>query len=218
MKEHPIIFQLESIRAIQAWQKTMTRRLAGLKYINQCPDEWEVDCYVGTGVIFRRGGEGRFVKSPYGVKGDLLWCKERALPDFPKEFGYYDYSWREVPEECRKPEYCIYEASWNGSELKWRNSMFMPRWASRITLRVTGIRAEKLQELTLKDAEAEGAVVMRDIVWNEYAKQHNEAALVMSPEECFAAYWDKINGKGAWAANPWVWVIEFERADARRTG
>jgi hypothetical protein len=87
----------------------------------------------------------------------------------------------------------------------------MPRWASRITLQVTGVRVERLQDISQADAIAEG--IERVGPWKNYwlgdrgaAGMHCSSA-VMS----YRTLWESINGPGSWDANPWVWVIEFER-------
>jgi hypothetical protein len=96
------------------------------------------------------------VKCPYGKPGDLLWVRETAFPDFPKDFSYYDWTWAEVPEEYRTPAYVLYQASSPDPRLKWKPSIHMPRWASRLTLRITGIRVERVQSISEEDAVAEG--------------------------------------------------------------
>ena len=87
------------------------------------------------------------------------------------------------------------------SDLKpWKPSIFMPRWASRINLEITGVRVERLNALTEADAIAEGIAPFEDAIGNP------------EPKAAFATLWDKINGKKhPWASNPFVWVIEFKR-------
>lgn len=83
----------------------------------------------------------------------------------------------------------------------------MPRWASRITLEVTGVRVERLQDISEEDASAEG-VEMYDSATGD---------VFYGPRDAFMALWETINGKRApWASNPWVWVIEFRRVQAAR--
>jgi hypothetical protein len=95
--------------------------------------------------------------------------------------------------------------SWNFGSLRWRPSIHMPRWASRITLEVAGVRVERLQEITPDDAIAEG-------VFGE--GRYNTQPGMPYPVATFAALWDSINDKRApWASNPWVWVVEFRRID-----
>jgi hypothetical protein len=87
---------------------------------------------------------------------------------------------------------------------KWRPSIHMPRWASRITLEITNVGVERVQEITKEDVEKEGG-------W-EWEKHHCDK---MNPpethRETFQLMWDSINGKDSWISNPWVWVIEFKQ-------
>lgn len=98
----------------------------------------------------------------------------------------------------------------------WRPSIHMPRWASRITLEVTGVRVERLQEISEDDAKAEGVEpwVIGD-GWREYGLPPSVEAAgthpLRSARDSFASLWESINGPGSWKANPWVWVIEFRR-------
>ena len=110
--------------------------------------------------------------SPYGRTGDRLWVRE---------------TWGHNPEG---PGYVYrsdgdFDMKFHGD--RWRPSIHMPRWASRITLEVTGVRVERLQDINEEDALAEGV------------------------EHAFRSLWESINGPGSWDANPWVWVVEFRR-------
>ena len=93
----------------------------------------------------------------------------------------------------------------NESDLKpWRPSIFMPRAASRITLKVTGVRVERLQDISEEDAQAEGVDFLP------------LAPAALTHRTSYSGLWDKINGKKhPWSSNPWVWCIEFRRDDAR---
>lgn len=93
----------------------------------------------------------------------------------------------------------------------WRPSIHMPRWASRITLEITGIRAEKLQDISAEDAMAEGAKESPQ----PYATMYSFAEVMRTRyREGFANLWESIYGPGSWDANPWVWVIGFRRVEA----
>jgi hypothetical protein len=85
----------------------------------------------------------------------------------------------------------------------WRPSIFMPRWASRITLEIVSVRVERLQDITEADAKAEGAETLDRIELAEIADPRQ-------PCRCrFAWLWAKINGMDSWSINPWVWIVEF---------
>jgi hypothetical protein len=101
---------------------------------------------------------------------------------------------------------------------RWRSPMFMSRWASRIDLRVTSVRAERLHDITTAEIEAEGIVVPPCA----YDKV-NERPDVLDFERAswargeFAKAWDAINGRRApWTSNPWTWVYGFERVESTR--
>jgi hypothetical protein len=160
------------------------------------------------------------VQCPYGGPGDRLWVRETSLPDFPKEFSYYDWSWREVPNQYRKPKYCIYRADhpdWN--DIKWHPSIHMPRWASRILLEITKVRVERLQNMEgvhpkESDALAEGINAIHHGDGDYYYSAFRDSPSGhnwIDPADAFKELWETINGKGSWESNPWVWVIEFKR-------
>ena len=184
--EHPILFSGEMVRAILEGQKTMTRRVIkrpldnrGLRLLNGWED-WH----------------GRKIKCPYGCPGDLIWVKET--------FAYDGAESRHI--EYRATWKC--ERDFPGVKCehgpnKWKPSIFMPRWASRISLEITDVRSEKLQEITTKDAIAEGVRSYPGITY-----QHlNET----EPLNDFKRLWDSLNLKRGygWCVNPFVWVISF---------
>jgi len=201
MNDHPILFSGPMVRAILEGRKTQTRRVMSYQ-----PDEYTAvdgpEMYTPT-VIDRNGEEqpgheevfGVYgydwsLKCPYGKPGDKLWVRETwAIED----------------------EYPIYRADLNDwshiSGLRWRPSIHMPRKASRLTLEIINIRAERLQAISEEDARAEGVVWQRDF---GNGLETREARPV------FFDVWDAINGsrdEGAYTVknNPWVWVIEFKR-------
>lgn len=201
MKERPIIFSGSMVRAILEGRKSVTRRLVKpIGCIN-------VD---GGGTPFtQRWDEGeqvnwrRDVPRPCDV-GDRLWVRETfRLVAFEHVDGNVSCAvdYRAGENTDLNPRLR------GGVELfdertDWRPSIFMPRWASRITLEVTGVRVERLQDISEEDARAEGL-------------QLPPAVVTTAPDagrKAFARLWDRINGKRApWASNPWVWVLEFKR-------
>ena len=131
---------------------------------------------------------------PYGVPGDRLWVRET----------FYSNGM------CKNTMSCHYRATYNGLftpdtvPWKWTPSIFMPRWASRITLEITGVRVERVQDISEEDARAEG-------IPDEYRAGHR---IYYRPR--FKTLWDSINAKRGfgWDSNPWVWVVEFKRVGA----
>jgi hypothetical protein len=207
MTDHPILFSAEMVRAILKGKKTQTRRTIK-----------PVPTFNGGGAIFDEGDRQEDFVEPYwvfpetckyGKPGDLLWVRETwgaVWPaDEPVPLRQCEIEYRaDLPPGCtdRPGEWPADEGS--GPEVpKWRPSIYMPRWASRITLEVKGVRVERLQDISEDDARAEGCDPAR---WIDETDVGMEGY-----REGFARLWNKINGPGAWEANPWVWAISFER-------
>jgi hypothetical protein len=130
---------------------------------------------------------------PYGQPEDRLWVRERWAyhPDFP------DLARRAI---YRADPECEHDAD------RWRPSIHMPRWASRISLEITGVRVERLQSISERDSRAEGVTI------EPHHSRGYCAGEFLPPEmRAYRDLWETINGPGSWEANPWVWVIEFRR-------
>ena len=207
MKEHPIIFNGEMVKAILGGCKTVTRRIVkpqpttdnwpakitcGLyapTKIDRCGDE-----YPGTDVYgFANENEGWVC--PYGVPGDRLWVRE-AFSVVPLKSGKMGPIYRADGDD----EFDRIEVGWQFME-KWRPSIHMPRWASRITLEVVSVRVERVQDIDEMDATHEGI----------------EKHIGIHARHDFSILWDSINAKrgSGWDVNPWVWAIEFKRLAER---
>jgi hypothetical protein len=232
MTERPILFSAEMVRAILDGRKTQTRRIAKklppppanaihpnherlhpAPYLDAyCSEKKTPQNPRGMSAMWcwwtpdNRMGHG--FRCRYGQPGDLLWVRETwgaVWPaDEPVPLRQCEIEYRaDLPAGCtdRPGEWPADEG--NGPEVpKWRPSIHMPRWASRITLRITDIRVERLQDITEDDARAEGC----DPV------VHPDGAVDCGTRKTtFASLWNKINGPGAWDENPWVWVVAFER-------
>jgi hypothetical protein len=187
MTERPILFSAEMVRAILEGRKTQTRRaIKPVPTFNgggACHDADALQQdYVEPYWVFPK-------ICKYGAPGDLLWVRETWFdPQMDGGRVLYAADQPEVhPIHRRRP------------------SIHMPRWASRITLRITDVRVERLQDISEDDAIAEGVKPCTSTGWN------GENLVVMTAREAFADLWNDINGPGAWDANPWVWVIAFER-------
>lgn len=230
VKERPILFSGPMIRAILDGKKTQTRRV-----VKPQPEYRENVALTGMHGTFVKGGwnldvpaaRAMFLQScPYGKAGDRLWVRETFYCDL----GMYAAGGR-LPKEAEREvlDTLYYRA--NGdccqqipecqcSEVgkpKWRPSIFMPRWASRITLEITGIRVERLQDISRADIDAEGVLATDE--WIEYEADmgplQSADAHVMTPREYWADRWNRINGKKhPWDSNPWVWVVEFKQVEA----
>jgi hypothetical protein len=213
VRERPILFSGEMVRAILDGTKTQTRRVV----IRRMKDEGE---WVKVRPV--RGYTPETIRSeypcPYGQPGDLLWVREswRALNRFnswPVERG----SW--VVYEADGPHDGDARPARSGGRMgKLRPSIHMPRWASRITLEITDVRVERVQEITEADARADG-VERSD--WEFSCEPYrNYADPRRMPGRSFATalrsfetLWDSLNGRRGygWDANPWVWVVSFNR-------
>lgn len=216
-KSRPILFKCPMVQAILAGQKTITRRV-----MKPQPPAWiesfGYSAFTPDGHISGRGNyedwgpSEKFFRCPYGRPGNMLWVRETWAK---REDINAD------TERDRAIHYLHHRASYDGDlgnewhyYGRWRPSIHMPRWASRITLRVTAVRVERLRDITLADAKSEGIPEYG----SEYRQDMTEAELDewrnRSTLENFALLWDQINGKRpgcSWADSPWVWVISFER-------
>ena len=222
MKERPILMSAPMVRAILEGHKTQTRRVVK----PQPPEDGGrliVEPIFPT-IIDRRGEEqpgaeifgvttedGEWcLRCSYGAPGDRLWVREA--------FGI-SYDGSAIPwtgaDEQRDGE-VIYRATFDEKpdegRLPWKPSIHMPRWASRITLEITGVRVERLQDISSSDAIAEGIEKVDELngtpLWRQYGK---EPWNTVSPVESYRTLWEQINGAGSWEENPWAWVIEFKR-------
>jgi hypothetical protein len=141
---------------------------------------------------------------PYGQPGDRLWVREAFRYYFDAD-DLMDCIQYRADNTLRKPDALLSEdeglrySDMCDAESPWRSPIHMPRWASRITLEVVSVRVERLQEISREDCIAEGI-------------QHTFKGYEISGlQHEYAALWESINGKGSWAANPFVWVVEFRR-------
>lgn len=225
-KERPILFSAPMVRAILAGRKTMTRRVVRPQPDQSCEAYWRcvsstrksnIGTWTPRGGAIKASGEipqaGSPVRCPYGAPGDRLWVRETWTPDhrdfyphFPavyKADGGYDYE-RNEKGEVYSPE----QKSWY--PYRWRPSIYMPRWASRIDLEVTAVRVERLHDCDDADAMAEGMHKFHGLELYGHDRNGTAGNLVGgSPREAFALPWESIHGAGAWDENPWVWVVGF---------
>ena len=208
VKERPVIFNGNMVRAILDGRKTQTRRI-----VKPTPDDWidrlhgndlrgrapydmehyETGATIGYG--FQSEDTDYFCR--YGRPGERLWVRESvnawrgdnhamavrySADDEVRPFYDRDDEWEKL-------------AGYAGGEGRTVPSIHMPRWASRITLEIENVRLQRLTEVSDADATAEGYDV------------NNDDGL--DPLEWFAKLWESINGAGSWHENPWVWVVDF---------
>ncbi len=207
--ERGMIFTGESVNGIMAGTKTMTRRIVKV----ELPDE-------PTKVSGQKWGmvDGAFyycgVKCPYGVGGDRLWVREawrteERASDMVDGILFPDGTFQPIENSAAAAELWVVAHANGKYGNEWRSPMFMPRWASRLTLEITGIRVERLQEITEEDARAEGAPerpAHGKMVGNLGRQGHWQF------RQGFRELWNEINSKRApWESNPFVWVISFKK-------
>lgn len=204
VKERPILFSGDMVRAILEGRKSQTRR--------------PVKPQPPAIAAHKLDGHTDY-KCRYGQPGDQLWVRETFQPLFTD--GVDD--WRDTDYKTGKGYKVSYPATDGIQEFinlddeistACTPSIHMPRWASRITLEITGIRVERLQEISADDAIAEGIERVSDApywAWKDYSC-HGQ---LLSPIMSYQTLWDSINAQRGqpWESNPWVWVIDFRRAE-----
>lgn len=239
MKERPILFNAEMVKAILSGRKTQTRRTMKVQPI------LNGNFYEVYGAGWSKGiksvpavyGHSLSQNCPIGAVGDQLWVRETwgvvsndfddngimidwvpdrpatAIHEMPFGRGYYS-------------GHAIYAAdgsfTWGDDDgyedgrSCWKPSIHMPRRASRIDLLITGVRIERLNDISEEDSRAEGVgsavwFAAKGVPEDEWTSLGDHGALRASHINSFATLWESIYGEESWAANPWVWVIEFKR-------
>jgi len=209
-KERPILFSAPMVRALLNGSKTQTRRIVKIKgldfvgcgQVNNDPCCWGFeDGNTGMHWALASGpGVDQVFRGPYGKPGDHLWVREtwaycaHAMASKREEDGPFVYAADGIPINrlCER----------------WRPSIHMFRWASRITLEVTAVRVERLQDISEADALAEGLTEDKeDNFFYSLEGRYRE----VTARWVYERLWESINGPNSWAANPWAWVIEFKK-------
>lgn len=202
MKERPILFSAPMVRALLAGTKTQTRRVA--KPVRH-PDLGNL--YAPGALVLEHEPQHVIDRcNPYGQPGDRLWVRETHAfvpePAYRCSTGVYQQI---NPEDAYQA--CIYREGFDRCFAeRWRPSIHMPRWASRITLEITAVRVERLQDISREDAMAEGIVIQPDGGWGLADTTHYHAT---DPRQSYFSLWEAINGPGSVEANPWVWAVTF---------
>lgn len=240
-KERGIMFSGPMMRALLEDRKTQTRRIMepdsphpihAVLPMDGMPGFFDVQHVDPRGGFFAYG-----LKCPYGQPGDRLWGREAwKYADWTEDgmpyIGYRADGGKRlvenVPDEWSErltniwadlSEPANYDIDNRAADRKWRPAMFMPRWASRLTLEITDVRVERVQEIGEMDALAEGIEELEqgppmERFWAPDGDDgHHSAA------NAYAELWDSINGKThPWASDPFVWAISFKRVEAIEAG
>jgi hypothetical protein len=232
MTERPIPFSAEMVLAILKGDKTQTRRkmkiqpypdsIVTVEHFNQTVIDRHGDMQPGPEIFGAHWDDGEYgCRCPYGAPGDLLWVRET----WARHASGVDYA-------------ADFAAVSRPQAGPWRPSIHMPRWASRITLRITDVCVERLRDISEDDARAEGCEARpfpgpwwqgyRDLgdglIFHQQAVGETPPDWMIEPKRMpptpwldqsardgFRSIWMNIHGPGAWEANPWVWAISFER-------
>jgi hypothetical protein len=240
MTEHPIIFSGSMVRAILEGRKAQSRRV--IKTGRGAKDIWagELD---GIWVVERFGDPcSAGLRCPYGKPGDRLWVRESfyIASAVAHEYGIGyradhvsgnlldgdgGYNFRSFSQD---PDTAVNQRRWAKRHIgtdRWQPSIFMPRWASRITLEITDVRVQRLQEISEQDALAEGCESwaltpedVADIRISDESPEMKQLAEALGPGQMparaeYRMLWDTRNRKRGfgWDVNPFVWAISFRR-------
>lgn len=212
MKERPIIFNAEMVRAVLEGRKVQTRRIL----------EDHAIAHAAT----NGGLEFAIKHCPYGQPGDRLWVREKwCKPSndlkVKDRFNHPAYLTPVLYAVDDDKEFIPLGGNWHQRNIqyKWHPSIHMPRWASRITLEIVSIRVERLNDISPEDAEEEGIGPKCECKGRfgffEGGGYVRDCGCQDSKDgpfiEEFKNLWQSIYGSESWNKNPWVWVIEFKR-------
>jgi len=223
MRERPILFSVPMVRALLEGRKTQTRRVvkwrglqpglnlqfSGLS-VERSGTNWVLTSPTRTSHEYRSVP----MPCPYGKPGDRLWVRETSraeeLEGGPDGVRYAaDGAFREIENTRDAAVAWMNLNNYRRGQGLAVPGIHMPRWASRITLEVTGVRVERLKGISEADAQAEGARECDFATGREVllAGPSQRGSFVLH----YRDIWEQINGAGSWDANPWVWCISFRR-------
>lgn len=219
-KQTPLLFKPYMVNAVLAEMKLQTRRLNGLEYFNKNPDYWDFD-----GRVFRsRDGsiQTSIPHCPYGKPGDLLWVREN--------FQHSNFPYGPMDKDCHffymadfldDPLGVNLEHSGDGIRRTWKPNIHLPKYACRLWLEIRKIRIERLLDITDGGAVLEGTYIeVKERSWGAFSagtRSIDGAELVLMPgvpRRDFLTLFASINGQALVDANPWLWVISFEKVEA----
>jgi len=227
IKERPILFSAPMVRAILEGRKTVTRRVCK----PQPSANAHTTCASGNpmGAWWETGKD--INRCPYGKPGDRLWVREtwsdvnlqgapgiayRAdgdVRDLMEDASFLDEDGAFNYDDPRSKPYnfaCWSEDLLGGKEGRWRPSIHIPRWASRILLEITAVSVERLQDISEDQAKAEGVRLYTDHAeLGEWWHVEGIETYSADPRKSFELLWSSVGGD--WNANPWVWCVNFKR-------
>lgn len=191
VRERPILFSAPMVRAILEGRKTQTRRIC--KVQPQVTSDTDASWRDASADLWRNAQQYARDCCPFGVVGDRLWVRETWTTFYADQDD----------GDTVTGDVAVYFADYEDdrSEVLWRPSIHMPRRHSRITLEITDVRVERIQDISEDDALADGG-------W-----EYKSCPIHKSPIRSFAELWNQINGAGSWDSSPWVWAISFRRIE-----
>lgn len=217
MRERPILFNAEMVRAVLDGRKTQTRRIMSPQPADDIqPHKFPNKALLGwLSSLEHKHGSFTAHICPFGQPGDRLWVRETWADvnhdGCPAVAYRADGEVRDLNEDDGEEDDPNLEKYWfanwypdliSGTEGRWTPSIHMPRWASRITLEITGVRVEWLASISSDDARAEG-----------YPADRAADGGNSDPWLWFRDLWDGIYPEQSFKANPWVWIVEFKRVE-----
>lgn len=212
-KETGLMFKAPLVRAILSGQKTQTRRICKLQAV-------EDGKFIGGHYLKLKDGTDLAIAAPYvhiacplGGPGDRIYVRETwqhaNFPNSPYQDGTTVFFRADYLDDPHGPDG---EKSPEGKYRHWSPAIHMPKAAARIWLEVTGVRVERLHQITDAECWAEGAISeARPDQFSVHSVIATDGKAYLSPRGAFSALWESTGGN--WAANPWVWVIDFKRID-----
>jgi hypothetical protein len=206
MKERPILFSSPMVRALLAGRKTMTRRVLKPQPVFQH----------GGAVFDAAGGQEDYIEphwleepKPSYAPGDLMWVRETFVNAEANGQPTGNVVYRADATDKSGMRWGSITPGDPEKEVRWKSPIHMPRWASRLTLRITSVKVERLQEISEADAIAEGIERAETAeYWRDYSR---DPLTCESPRQSFETLWASIHGPGSWEDNPWVAACTFER-------
>lgn len=196
MTERGMIFNSEMVRAILDGRKTQTRRPVKFPVHDK-----NLGCELAGNELAGELSAGNYLNSAFGKQGDRIWVRE-TWARYNIDQDSYDMAYRATPP-----------ADWPEGG-RWRPSIHMPRWASRILLEITNIGVQRIHSISQNDTAREG--LMRLPATGRYCINQGDqyfGGASHDAREVFSWLWQSIYGEESWNANPWVWVIEFKRLE-----
>lgn len=222
VKERPILMSGPMVKAILDGRKTQTRRVVK----PQPPDDFDRHCWFDAPAYgWTNEPEPAInwftLRCRHGLPGERLYIREKwALVQWDED-GTDDWT-GSIPKEPPGLGWSAHHAAGSTYEndcledrgFRWRPSIHMPRWAARIIIEVTGVRVERIQDISDADAIAEGIRRFDETAGQSvYTWYGVDRSTDRNPIGAYRTLWESIHGPGSWDANPWVWAVEFRRIE-----